>query len=490
MSVVTIKAGGVRGQRTENGVHVFLGIPFAQPPLGDLRYWPPMPVEPWDGVREADHYLPTAPQPEHGFTIIPEPIIPGEDFLNLNVFTPDPGATGLPVLVWIHGGGFVSGCNASPWYRGERFARDGVVVVSVNYRLGAEGFLALEGAPTNRGILDWLAALEWVQDNIGEFGGDPSKVTIAGQSAGGGACATLLAIPSARGLFRAAIPMSGAAQMTIPEDRARAFASKFAAELGVAATRNEFAAVTLERILEVQQRLAGMGSAPNSPNPAALGRRFAQGLLPLGPTVDGDALPAPVIELLRGGAGADLPVLVGNTTGEFTMLAGAALAGTNREGLAEALAAMGLSPIAAEHYLSGAAAPPDALAQAITDRTFRLPSVLLAEARTGGTARTWVYEFDWRSPAMNGALGAGHCLDLPFVWDNLDAEGVSAVAGDAPPRHLADAMHAAWVAFVTDLDPGWPAYEQGRRTTMMFDDQPHVDDDPLRRVRQTWDGAI
>src|SRR5207248_2099650 len=181
---------------SEEGCNIFLGIPYAAPPLGEHRFAPPAPHEPWSGTRECFAYGPTAPQRDPGITIIPEPVEPGDDYLNLNVFTPD--LTGkLPVFVWIHGGGFVSGCNRSPWYRGTRFARDGVVLVSIGYRLGVEGFLDIEGAPPNRAVLDWIAALQWVQENIANFGGDPSKVSIGGQSAGSAACLTLMVNPHA-----------------------------------------------------------------------------------------------------------------------------------------------------------------------------------------------------------------------------------------------------------------------------------------------------
>jgi carboxylesterase type B len=181
----------------------------------------------WDGIRDALAYGATSPQPDRGITLIPEPVIAGDNELNLNVFTPDLVAVGLPVLVWIHGGGFTGGCSASPWYRGGPFARDGVVLVSINYRLGAEGFLEVPGMPANRAVRDWIRALEWVQENIAAFGGDPHRVTIGGQSAGGAACATLLAVPAARGLYRAAACMSGGqALMQTPEGvRAEAIAT-------------------------------------------------------------------------------------------------------------------------------------------------------------------------------------------------------------------------------------------------------------------------
>ena len=175
---------------------VFLGVPYAAPPVGRDRFGPPKRHPHWEGTRDAGAFGATAPQATQEFSLIPEPVVAGDDYLNLNVFTPDPGSAGLPVLVWIHGGGFFSGCSANPWYSGERFARDGVVLVSINYRLGPEGFLRLKDEGGNRAVLDWVAALEWIRDNVGAFGGDPANVTIAGQSAGATACETLITIPS------------------------------------------------------------------------------------------------------------------------------------------------------------------------------------------------------------------------------------------------------------------------------------------------------
>jgi len=249
--VVQTKEGRLRGHKADQGYR-FLGIPYAAPP--DKAGWFSAPVrhEPWDGVREATSYGATAPQPDRGITIIPEPLVAGDNCLNLNVFTPELGSAGLPVFVWIHGGGFFGGCNASPWYVGTSFARDGIVLVSINYRLGAPGFLLLRNAPSNRAVLDWVTALEWVQDNIEAFGGDPAKVTIGGQSAGGGACATLLAVPRAEGLFRGAICMSGSVGMELSLESAAEVASLTAAELGIVEDRDAFEQVPSE---------AGGGSA-------------------------------------------------------------------------------------------------------------------------------------------------------------------------------------------------------------------------------------
>ncbi|NEB57330.1 carboxylesterase family protein, partial [Streptomyces griseus] len=204
--------GTVRGA-VERGVAVFRGIPYAAEPVGALRFRAPAPPEPWTGVRETVAYGPTAPKRPYApplDRLLPDPAVPGDGCLNLNVWTPSPGrgTTGLPVLVWIHGGSLVHGSSAVPVYDGSAFARDGVVLVSVNYRLGVEGFGVLPDAPANRGLLDQLAALEWVRDNIAAFGGDPDRVTVAGESAGAVSVAALLASPRSAGLLRRAVLQS------------------------------------------------------------------------------------------------------------------------------------------------------------------------------------------------------------------------------------------------------------------------------------------
>jgi para-nitrobenzyl esterase len=231
--VVALTAQGRLRGAVDGPALRFLGIPYAESPATSGRFGAPPAPGRWDGIREALRYGATSPQPDRGITLIPEPIITGDNELNLNVFTPDLGQARLPVLVWIHGGGFFGGCNASPWYRGGPFARDGVVLVSINYRLGAEGFLEVPGAPANRAVRDWVRALEWVQENIAAFGGDPGRVTIAGQSAGGGACAALLGVPAAGGLFRAAACMSGGPALMQTAEGVGAVAARMARHLGV-----------------------------------------------------------------------------------------------------------------------------------------------------------------------------------------------------------------------------------------------------------------
>ena len=216
-TVVRTSQGAVRG-RTAEGVAIFKGIPYAAPPSGANRFRPPQPAEPWDGVRDALNYGPTVTKPPYFppfDVLLPEPAIAGEDCLNLNIWTPDPGKAGLPVMVWIHGGAFSNGTGAIATYDGSRFARDGVVCVTINYRLGVDGFLFLGDGNANLGLLDQVAALSWVQENIAAFGGDPDNVTIFGESAGGMSVGTLLSMPRARGLFRRAIAQSGAGHHVI-----------------------------------------------------------------------------------------------------------------------------------------------------------------------------------------------------------------------------------------------------------------------------------
>ncbi|MFG2774300.1 carboxylesterase/lipase family protein [Streptomyces sp. NPDC048350] len=477
VTTVTTTRGPVRGERRTDGSLRFLGIPYAQPPVGDLRFAAPVPPEPWTEPLDATAYGPTAQRrPFADVTTIPEPSVPGAGVLNLNVFTPrtDPEA-GLPVLVWIHGGGYVAGSAASPWYDGSAFNRDGVVLVSLGYRLGIEGFLHLDDAPDNRGVRDWIAALEWVRDNIARFGGDPAKVTVAGQSAGGGAVQTLLAVPSARGLFRGALSVSGAVMRPDGPEVARAASRLFTARTGVPATAEALRDLSDAELLDLQDRMGAPGPDREGLPP----------LLSLAPFADGKLIPEPVLDALTAGeAGADVPLMLGFTAHEFNAFPAP---GPDGPPVPLLLGALGLTEDRMDAFTSayGAADPDTLFGQALTDVTFRAPSLALADARAARRRPTWLYEFVWESP-VNGT--AFHCLDLPYAFDLLEAEGVAAVAGDAPPRALADAMHRAWVAFVRDQDPGasWPRYTADERATMIWDSEPRVERDPLSRVREIW----
>lgn len=480
--VATTASGAVRGF-AEEGSAVFLGLPYARPPLGENRFAAPAPVKPWDGERDATSYGPTAPQPNRQFTLVPEPVVPGDEFLNLNVFTPSLAEARLPVLVWIHGGGFTAGCNRSPWYRGLRFARDGVVLVSINYRLGAEGFLVVDGVPPNRAVLDWVAALEWVRDNIAGFGGDPHRVTVAGQSAGGVAAATLLAVPRARGLFQRAILMSGVGSSPRSHQSALEQGRAFAAELGVEPTGAALARVDTDRVIEVQEELSGRRRGSDD-------RDTADGLS-FGPVLDGEVVAMSPLRAVAEGGTAGIDVMVGVTAEEFNATVLRSRRPIDDARVDRRLARMGLTGGQADGYRQTFAPdvePWQVLGQAVTDSMFRVPAAHFAEARANAPdtiAGTWAYEFRWRSPALQG-LGAVHCLDIPFAFDVLDADGAPAVTGPDAPQTLADAIHTSWVRFATDGDAGWPRYETGRRQVMAFNATSKPVDDPWQSLRNLW----
>ncbi|MDQ1075515.1 MULTISPECIES: carboxylesterase/lipase family protein [Microbacterium] len=452
--------GTVRGFR-RGSTAVFLGIPFAQAPVGPLRFGAPAPVVPWDGERDATAYGPTAQRGDAGITLIPEPSVPGDATLNVNVFTPadrDPDAT-LPVLVWIHGGGYTSGSPASRWYDGDAFARDGVVTVVISYRIGFDGFGLIDGAPSNRGLRDQIAALRWVQDEIGAFGGDPARVTVAGQSAGGGSVLALMASPAASGLFHGAMAISPAIG-AVPADAARRFAARVAELAGVSADRDGFAGVSEERLVELQEVA---GKPPRGRAIASLTALLDDGL-PLGPVIDGDGLPRHPLDVLAEETG--VPLVIGSTDDEFTMLTARYRGLLRFVPVSLALAVLGLGRSRRRAYLArtrrrGAAA---VLGGYATDRVIR--ATVLRVARARGVAPTWVYRFAWPSPVFGTAC---HCLDVPFWFDHLDAEGVTAIAGDAPPRSLAAQLHGAAVAFARDGDPGWPAWDAAARRARVFD---------------------
>jgi para-nitrobenzyl esterase len=467
---VTTRYGAVRGQ-VRDGVASFLGIPYAASPTGPLRFQAPAPPQAWDGIRDASSLGATPPKPDYPApfdVLLPEPNIAGDDWLNLNVWTPDPAGAGLPVMVWIYGGAFANGNSAVPVYDGHAFARDGVVLVSLNYRLGVDGFALLPGAPANRGLLDQIAALEWVRDNIAVFGGDPGNVTIFGESAGAMSVTTLLSLPRAQGLFAKAITQSGAAQAAADPADAALVAKELGLALGREATVAGLAEVSLPELIQAQVVVRDALGA--QPDPARFGTTIVASSMAFIPVVDGDLIPVHPLAAIIAGAGSGLPLLTGTTTEEYRLfLVPTGLADhITEQGLADILALLGIGPAVAGLYRANrpGASPGDVFAAVLTDRFFRLPALAVAEARAGGPAPTYVYEFAWPSPV--GGLGACHSLEIPFVFDNLTADGAEPAVGPAPPAALASQMHAAWIAFARGGDPGWRAFDD-TYPVMIFD---------------------
>jgi para-nitrobenzyl esterase len=490
--VVRLKDGAVRG-KVESGVSAFLGIPYAAPPFGANRMRPPQPVRAWDGERDATAYGPTAPKgdyPPQYALLFPEVVIPGEDCLNLNVWTPDPSAAGLPVLVWIHGGSFMNGSGSIGEYSGAAFARDGVVCVTINYRLSAEGFLFLDDGIANLGLLDQLAALQWVQRNISAFGGDPARVTVAGESAGAMSVTTLLSMPLAEGLFAQAIAQSGAAAHTLTRDEGRMVGGYLAEVLGVPADRDSVKAVPVDKLVQAASDM--VVEVQTAPDPAKWGQ-LALSLLPFAPTVDGSVLPAAPLTAIAAGQGGGVPLLIGSNHDEarLFLIAAASIDLIDDPTLAAVAGAYRLSQDGLAVYRSNrpGASAGDILAAVITDWFFGIPPIRVAEARAAsGASSTWMYRFDYPAPQDNHRLGACHGAEVPFVFDTITRDEVRPRIGDAPSQAVADQAHKAWVDFIAHGNPGWAPYDATSRTTGLLTDRISAVDDPAADERACWDG--
>lgn len=504
LSEVETRTGRLRGTRV-GGLHRFLGVPYARPPVGELRFCGPRPVTPWQGVRDARVPGPTPLQMSVPFFRAANAGAgrQSEDCLYLNVWTPGLDDARRPVLVWIHGGGFLVGAGSTPIYDGASLAARGdIVVVTINYRLGALGHVHLKQAlgrdfkdAANAGSKDQAAALQWVQDNIEAFGGDAANVTVAGQSAGAMSIGALLGAPTARRLFKRAILQSGAAHNVMSGEQAREVAEVFLDALGPLRDRRSLASVSASRVLRAQ---------------GITNRKLmnATTLMAMTPCIDGDFITQHPFDAIESGALADTELLIGTTLDEWKLF-----------GTVDALA----PSVLGDHFLrsrfmavlDGLGAQVNSAEQALKEfraavkargggtsgyevwnafqsaRVFHVPSSELAQRHSAAGGKAYSYLFKWRPRSLRLAVGACHALDVPFVFglDNLLlTRAVGSLSASAP--RLSRRMQDAWVGFVRSGEPRsnylpeWDAYCGEHRATMLLGRQCYVADSPLDAERE------
>ncbi|GAC1566044.1 MAG: carboxylesterase/lipase family protein [Ktedonobacteraceae bacterium] len=490
-SVVETQYGKLQGTQKDT-VFVWKGIPFAQPPIGSLRFRAPQPPEAWTGVREATQFGAISHQPSNGsFGTLPGPM--SEDCLTLNIWSPGVDDARRPVIVWIHGGSFVTGSGSTPWYNGTSFATHGdVVVVTLNYRLGALGFLYLaeyagEAYATsgNNGLFDQIAALTWVRENIAAFGGDPNNVTLFGESAGAMSIGALLAMPAAHGLFKRAIMQSGAAHRVNSSQTAANGTQKFLQEL-------ELGPNDMQRLLTtpVDDIIRAQETLPSS----VQWRAFS-------PVVDGVALPKRSIDAIADGSAAGVDVLIGTNLDEMKLFTVFDPKQQHVDtDLLTKLFGKRANEILATYEVQQHEAPLSTPWEAfLTDRTFRIPAIRVAEHQAKHGASAWMYRFDWPTPVYGGVLGACHALEIPFVFNTLQHQSAAILTGGGDaPQSIADAMHATWIAFAHGKDltqqvhglPTWPRYDEKQRATMLFNTECCVCNNPQAVTRQLWEGVM
>jgi para-nitrobenzyl esterase len=491
---VRTKSGLVTGL-VEDGIEVFKGIPYGAPTALSGRFRPPELPEEWSGERPCRNVGFACPQPElalAGLAVATEREPSSEDCLVVNVFTPAADAARRPVMVWFHGGAWTMGSGGSPGYDGRRLARRGdVVVVTVNHRLGYLGFLYLADLggdayadSGNVGTLDMVASLQWVHDNIESFGGDPDNVTVFGESGGGFKVSTLLATPAAAGLFHRAVIQSGPCLRAVQPDAATAAAEKMMAKLGVGSL-DELVAVPADSLVAAQVEVTG----------GALGGGGA----PLGPVLDGRTLTAHMFQPVPAPSSLGVPLLIGTCKDEMTLFsldiqqdrfgddrlraAAHAIFGDATEDAIGVYERARPGSTTFDRYV------------AMTTDRFRIGSIRIAERRAEASAvPVYMYRFDFESPLFEGKLRAPHAMEIPFVFDNLDVPGGLSLHGGRPgSQPLADRVSEAWLAFARTGNPShpglpdWPAYEPERRSTMLFDEECRVVEDPDAEERQAWD---
>jgi para-nitrobenzyl esterase len=516
--IVETDTGRVRGVYDRPSEHlpmvrVFRGIPFAAPPVGDARFAPPRPAQPWPGIRAAESFGASPMQDTSGpFAAL----IPGsdvgavaEDCLTLNVWTPTGLVSDLPVMMWVYGGAFLTGGTAIETYDASRLcAEQEVVVVSANYRVGAFGFLWLgdhggedAAAVPNAGLLDQLVAMQWVGRNVSAFGGDPTRLTVFGESAGAGSLLHLHASPLSKGMFSRFVCQSAGIDQTLDVDSAGTVTSALVEELKVG---------TGPRVIDRLRAIpaADLISAQRNCMPALM---VSVSSMPFHPVVDGPIVPEKPSVAIAGGAGADVDLLLTWTADEMRLFPNTRADTIGRDGLIKWTARYLSSRLGEEvsrdraadlidFYTVSEAAQGRARGAYVwaalqTDGAMRLPARRIAESRLEQGAATYCAQFSWPARGGDWERGAFHAIDLPFVFGTLGRAGWSEFLGsDEDAERLSTEIRSSWGSFARSGVPSgpttgpWPAYSAPDRSTTILDTPCWVAQDPLGEIDRTWQG--
>ncbi|NVM52601.1 MAG: carboxylesterase/lipase family protein [Candidatus Helarchaeota archaeon] len=497
-TIVKTQSGKIKGY-TSKGLQIFKGIPYAAPPIGPLRFSPPAPKDPWDGVLDATKFGPYASQ---GYSVLQDLLGRATnqseaDCLTLNVWTPAIDDAKRPVMVWIHGGAFVSGGAAMSVYDGSALANRGnIVVVTLNYRLGALGFAYIPGETANVGLFDQIAVLKWVKNNIEAFGGNPENVTIFGESAGGMSIVCLLAMPAAKGLFHHAIVQSG--PISFDPKMGKKYTDRLMNELGIeVGDIKALREVPVKKIIKVQTKIT-------------LSVKFTE-FLQFSPRIDGDTLPDP-LEAVRAGSASDIDLIVGTNLDEMKLysIIDPRARNATTEGLykimnsimhffgqddAKTKQILKIYKDAREDQYS--TAPNEILYVIGTDLIFRVPATRLAEVQRIHQSNTYNYLFTWPSPAFKGRLGSCHAVEIAFVFGTLDTPFMPEMCGKGPVvNEISEKMMDTWIAFARSGNPNhgsipkWPPYDAEKRSTMLLGSELKLVNAIFEKERKAWDGII
>jgi para-nitrobenzyl esterase len=496
--IIETNTGKVQGY-IEKDIHIFKGIPFAEPPIGELRFKPPVKKERWEGVLDATEYGPIALQGNFPLVdllhqILPQEFQESEDCLTLNIWTPKTDDKKRPVMIWIHGGGFIADGSSNLIFNGSSLAiRGDVVVVSINYRLGAFGFLYIPGITANAGLLDQIAALEWIQRNIEVFGGDSNNVTVFGQSAGGGSCLSLLGIPLAKGLFKKAIVQSAPILQRNPTIRST---NDLMIKLGLKSRD-----ITTLRKLKAEDIIKAQNIVMKESLETDEGE-----FMPFRPSVDieGNTLPIHPLEAIKNGEGKNVDLLIGCTEEEaklhsFSPEEKNLTAEKLESSITYLLTPLDLpieSKTLIQKYINAMRnlrpiTPVDVYSAICSDLMFRIPDIHIAEAKSKHNPDVYFYIFTWPSPLFKGA---SHFGEVPFVFGTLNIRGMKSIFGrGSEAKKLSEKIMDTWIAFARNGNPNhsnipeWPVYNTEKRATMMIGKEFKVVNAPYEKEREIWE---